>query len=93
MGETKQTIAIIKEFCEDNGYEFRDDYSGRGMYGKICVGIVGDFNPLWLVLCLADVIRDSVTDDDICAEDFLGEPRQDSMGKQIIVYFPKLEVK
>ena len=45
---------------------------------------------MWLVLCLADEIRNEEYGN---AEDLLGEPRQDSMGKQTIVYFPKLEVK
>ena len=80
-------IDVIKNFCEDNGYDLREDYSGRGMFGRSCIGIVGDFNPLHLVLCLADVLRDEEFDN---AEDILGRPCQDSMGLSTIVYFPSL---
>lgn len=33
---------LIENFCEEYGYDFRGDYSGRFMYGKSCVGIVYD---------------------------------------------------
>ena len=29
---------IVMDFCEAYGYEYRNDYSGRGMYGATCVG-------------------------------------------------------
>lgn len=33
---------LLKAACEDSGeVQFRNDYSGRGMYGKRCVGITG----------------------------------------------------
>lgn len=33
---------LLKAACEDSGeVDFRNDYSGRGMYGKRCVGITG----------------------------------------------------
>jgi hypothetical protein len=31
----------LRQFLEDNGYECRS-YSGRGMYGKNCLGVVVD---------------------------------------------------
>jgi len=37
--------SIIKAACNDHGdVDFRSDYSGRGMYGSRCVGIVGSYN-------------------------------------------------
>lgn len=36
---------MLKAACEDSGeVEFRNDYSGRGMYGRKCVGITGSRN-------------------------------------------------
>lgn len=36
---------LIKDFCDDEGLNYRDDYSGRGMYGRSCVAVDRD-NPL-----------------------------------------------
>ena len=33
--------SVIKEFCDEYGYDFRDDYSGRCMFGET-FGIAGD---------------------------------------------------
>jgi hypothetical protein len=40
----KQFISLesFQEIIENAGYEYQDDYSGRGMYGKTCVGISTD---------------------------------------------------
>lgn len=35
-------INLIKEAASNNDCEFRNNYSGRAMYGDRCVGIVGD---------------------------------------------------
>ena len=35
-------VKQLREACEDSGdVEFRESYSGRAMYGRACVGIVG----------------------------------------------------
>lgn len=31
---------LIEDFCEEYGYDFKENYSGRFTYGKSCVGIV-----------------------------------------------------
>lgn len=37
-----QTLAQqIKDVCEETETDFRNDYSGRGMFGRNCIGIVG----------------------------------------------------
>ena len=37
-----QTIqSMIQEIASECDMEFRDDYSGRGMYGKQCIAVVG----------------------------------------------------
>lgn len=30
---------LLEEFCDENGYTFYPDYSGRYMYGSTCLGI------------------------------------------------------
>lgn len=83
-------IDVIKNFCEDYGYSFRDDYSGRGMFGKQCIGIVCDVSPVYLISCLSDTLRDEGFES---CTDILGTPCTDSMGLSTIVYFPKLSVR
>ena len=66
-------IAAIHEIAEYLGDGVRDDYSGRGMYGKTCYGIVTD-DPLAVV-------------EDAAAVGLRGA-RTDSMGTHTIVYWP-----
>jgi len=67
------------EALEDAGYEWRA-YSGRAMYGKQCVGVVlkGDFDLWHLARNLRDINVEA--------------PRTDSMGHNIIVYWPRYEI-
>jgi Asp/Glu/hydantoin racemase len=49
---------LLKEACEDAGEDFasyRNDYSGRGMYGARCVGITGTMSECQLII--AQVIK------------------------------------
>lgn len=32
----------IRTIAQENGWKVRERYSGRGMYGDTCMGIVGD---------------------------------------------------
>lgn len=76
----------IKEFCDEYDYDFRDDYSGRCMYGKTCIGIVGgDIDVIYTQL--NDYLNNNGYDDII---NKLGFPRVDNMGLNYIVYFPHL---
>lgn len=84
---------FIKEFCEDQDLDYREDYSGRGMYGRSCIGIVCD-NPLSTLLALFAYIIDS--DDSIGGSEVqyaLGKPEEDGMGMSSILYFPKLRTE
>lgn len=84
---------FIEEFCEEQELGYREDYSGRGMFGSRCVGIVcGD--PLSTLAELFAFIVDS--DDGISGgeiQDALGKPEEDSMGMRNILYFPKLRME
>lgn len=64
---------------EDAGFEARS-YSGRGMYGKECVGVDLDAtSDLWGLA--QEMARSGI----IC-----DQPRTDSMGLGIIAYWPRL---
>ena len=84
---------LIREYCDGEGLDYREDYSGRGMYGRNCIGITCD-NPLNTLCKLFAYIVDS--DDDLDGYDVqctLGEPEQDSMGMNNILYFPGLKTE
>ena len=86
--ERQLAVDIIRNYCEDNDLEFRDDYSGRGMYGKRCIGFVA-FDTLDDLIEICDRIRDEGIES---ASEVLGRPCIDSMGLQTIIYFPSLGV-
>lgn len=82
----------IETFCEDNGYGYRDDYSGRGMFGRTCVGITCD-EPMRAVMELTAYLMEAMPEaGGYDLVDTLGTPKMDSMGCSSIVYFPNLEV-
>ena len=75
---------LIENFCNEYDYEFRDDYSGRCMFGKTCIGIVGD-NTMLICMQLVEYLNVEGYDDIV---NKLGSPKTDNMGKSYIVYFP-----
>ena len=87
---------LLKQACEDHGgVSFRNDYSGRGMYGKTCVGIAGDNGDIYSVI--AQVIKDAPVN---CGSDFnfgnlvdtlLVQSNEDSMGLGMILYWTCLK--
>lgn len=93
---SKSNETIFKEAIEDEGYSVRS-YSGRGMYGKNCLGfnISRGQSPIQataeIIGNLADVCQ---YDDDLELSDFIeffGDVKEDSMGLGMIVYFPDIE--
>ena len=57
-------------------------YSGRGMYGKTCLAITGDIDPIEIGFYLA---KTSVMEN----EDF-PPTKQNSMGLSIVLYWPRV---
>lgn len=66
----------VEAVAAEVGGTVRKDYSGRGMYGATCYGIVTD---------------DSVNCIEIAAEHGLKRAEADSMGRQAIVYWPHIK--
>lgn len=65
---------------EDAGFEARD-YSGRAMFGSVCVGVDLDSDgDLWR---LATALGEAGIN--------VGAPRTDSMGRGIIAYWPSIK--
>ncbi|MBE5453473.1 hypothetical protein E3G52_000337 [Mycobacteroides abscessus] len=87
----------IDDYDEEVGARVRDDYSGRGMNGIECVGVViGDlrFVPA-LTAELAYIVGELTPSDDVNAlTEFLWElpTETDSMGRSTIVYWPNVRL-
>ena len=83
---------------------FRNDYSGRAMYGRSCVGVTGSRSDCQAVIAEA-IIRASIDsqkvqagssreETDECFRQLVAELlnfQQDSMGMDIILYWPNLQ--
>lgn len=86
----------LQQLIEDMGYETRS-YSGRGMYGKECLGVLLTIaRPVEEAMRIGFEIADynSQIEDDL--EDRIPLPKTvatDSMGLDTIIYFPGVEYK
>lgn len=105
---------MIREACEgqqggDSGaaVRFRKDYSGRGMYGRGCIGVVGDHRGLVelqtqiILEMTATIAARARAGDDAGLADAEAEFEEnlvallnystDSMGREWVFYWPSLE--
>ena len=85
----------LQEALEDAGFETRS-YSGRGMYGKYCLGVTTD-NPIEVAAQAVARAVENVQMDHPKANlgiearriaDEVGDASTDSMGLDVIVYWP-----
>jgi hypothetical protein len=82
------TQDTLKSICEDSGgeVEFRNSYSGRGMYGSTCVGIVGSMSDCMVVI--GEVIKSAEGNPGFeDTVDQLLSFSTDSMGRDVILYW------
>ena len=85
---------LIKLIAIETGFEIMHDYSGRGMYGKKCFGLIGDLTnmPKFFIM-LAESIIAQDNNNDVFEIACLFENMQiDSMGMSKIIYFPNLVI-
>jgi hypothetical protein len=79
----------FQEVLEEAGYEPMP-YSGRGMYGKYCVGVrTGDIGHLFADILSVTKDNSSVHLDEV--SDAFRCMRTDSLGLDVIIYFPTVE--
>lgn len=78
---------ILEQACNDADLDpehaIRSDYSGRGMCGDECLGLVHDTVDELLTFTIS-----LVTENDI----ILHGARQDSVGRSTITYWPRVSV-
>lgn len=91
----------IKQACDEIGDVEYQRYSGRGMYGDQCVGIVGSWrNCMNVIGFVIKAHNDELfgAEDDVSFEEFntnvdmLMDFRSDQMGRSdVVVYWPDIE--
>jgi len=75
--------------------DVRTDYSGRGMFGRTCVGIVGDTNTLvdFVKAVVEDAVAEDFTDDVLTGlYEEISTVQTDSMGTRSVFYWPRITV-
>jgi hypothetical protein len=86
MTLTNTQFALLQESAVDAGMTFYSDYSGRGMFGKTCVGVAGTVDEfVSFILLIADNDRDLANE--------LVYLVTDNMGFDRIYYFPSMQRK
>jgi hypothetical protein len=84
---TSDQVSLMEDFCDQNGYEFREDYSGRGMYGKSCIGFVTEESAFRFGISLGEYLTDQ--GEECLFRSFVdASVKEDSMGLDTIIYFP-----
>jgi len=84
----------LKSFCDDNEYDFRENYSGRGMYGKSCIGFVSSDHPFNVAMKLVAYLRFEMGSDCELIDVFTNAGScSDSMGRREIIYFPSIRIE
>lgn len=81
--------SLIEDFCNTtDDCRFRADYSGRGMFGRQCVGIDIDSLRLSVLIELTEfLIANGMSD----VASVLGRVCYDNMGMNYILYFPNVQ--
>jgi len=68
----------VRELAHLGGLSLRTDYSGRGMFGQTCMGVV----------CDKEDYEETI---EKAAELGLSGHRTDDMGRQMIIYYPQIK--
>lgn len=91
MKLTAEQFEILTDAINATGVEAQP-YSGRGMYGQSCLGIVPNTDTARYFMHLAQVLIGDGQEETL--DLLMGSPsREDSLGKNTIVYFPNLLVE
>lgn len=84
LTDAQQTL--LDATAADAGMEYRDDYSGRFMYGEKCIAVIGKQNAFARFMMLV------AQRDGELAGKLADSVRVDDMGLDLVYYFPGLQV-
>lgn len=87
---------ILKSICDadPDSFQLYKDYSGRGMYGRTCVGVVCSSGIALASAVMEEIAANYIGDDDFDMNEVayaFSKGSEDSMGRDTIVYFPGTE--
>jgi len=100
--QVDEIIDIMRNMfdVETDDETFRSDYSGRGMYGKTCIGfVISSRAQLALGAAIAITFNGMKDDEDIDEDELelgyqmITRSRADTMAFDVIVYFPDVELE
>lgn len=85
---TKEQAQFLYDAGDDSGLDvkIRDDYSGRGMFGKETCAIEGDFSMGELLCAVIEYVRFLDEEEREEIPEMPRSFREDSMGLGIIIY-------
>lgn len=87
----KESFDTLVEAFESAGCDVRS-YSGRGMYGRACLGVVTEENPAAFAIGLAMGLLENYEKEEVAELlQVLDSPETDSMGNDTIVYWPRVK--
>ncbi|QGH80083.1 hypothetical protein SEA_NHAGOS_72 [Gordonia phage NHagos] len=97
FGITREDIDTAAGWVDfDPEEDVRTDYSGRGMYGRTCVGYEGENAAAFLAAIVSAALVRTHDSDVTCWDvvDAMGDIRTstDSMGRGMITYWPGLRL-
>lgn len=75
---------------DEADYTIRNDYSGRGMYGDTCFAI--DMADMTQAFQLIAAFGAELADDAFQGQELARRARTDSMGFDIVLYFPGVQL-
>lgn len=87
--QEQKIIEVMEDYCKEREFDFRTDYSGRGMYGRKCVGFVVE-RGCNVLLAMVELTEMLVSNGVEFVSENIGAIHQDSMGLGTIIYFPRL---
>jgi len=91
MTLTTEQLNAVQDFAEHIDVDIRCNYSGRGMFGRNCIGFITDMQPFTLAMDMAEYAAD---DDDFPIAAFRNAgPSVDDMGMSGIIYFPSISIE
>jgi hypothetical protein len=90
-------LDTIEQCLNGDGEARADGYSGRGMYGKTCAAVTFDSLPeafqffarLGEYTAGVEMDEDTYEDPSLIMQELVGSAQTDSMGRGIVVYFPR----
>lgn len=82
---TDEQAGQLRDSADQHGAEYRDDYSGRFMYGARCIGLTGTIHAI-----MATVAEAGMADPELGWLLVRNDSATDSMGLDMIVYWPDL---